>query len=319
MILAKDLFVTDAGVIDVQGKRDLAIKAPAPLDSAYPGAFLFAKSQVASDLPEGTIDRLDGTALVCLPALAAELSWQTHAALVITENPRLTFMHLASRFFSPTNATAGINATAVVHPSAVIDATASIGAGCFIGEDCHIGAGSILHPHIVLHSRTIIGRNVVVHSGTVIGSDGFGYERRQNGELEKFPHYGGVVIEDDVEIGSNTSIDRGSLANTVLRRGCKIDNQVHVAHNVIVGEDAVVIAQSMIGGSVKIGARAWLAPAAIILNQVDIGKDAVVGLGAVVTKSVADGDTVMGSPAVPSAVFRADRAALRVLLQGAQG
>jgi UDP-3-O-[3-hydroxymyristoyl] glucosamine N-acyltransferase len=108
------------------------------------------------------------------------------------------------------------------------------------------------------------------------------------------------------------------LGDTTLRRGCKIDNQIHLAHNVRVGENAVVIAQAMIGGSVSIGARAWIAPAGVIMNQVTIGDDALVGLGAVVTKAVLDGQTVIGSPAVPEGEFKSLRSALKKLVKDNQ-
>lgn len=165
-----------------------------------------------------------------------------------------------------------------------------------------------------MYDGTRIGRNVTVFSGTVIGADGFGYERRADGGMEKFIHKGGVVIEDDVEIGSNTSIDRGTLGDTILRRGAKVDNQVHIAHNCDVGEDAVVIAQSMIGGSVKIGARAWIAPSVVVMNGIAIGQDAMCGLGSIVTKSVKDGETVMGNPARPLAEAKALLAAMKQLI-----
>jgi UDP-3-O-[3-hydroxymyristoyl] glucosamine N-acyltransferase len=237
-------------------------------------------------------------------------------ALLVSETPRMSFMQLVAHHFPPRRPLAGIHPTACVDPSSVVDPTASIGAFCYIGPDCTIGADTILHQHVTLCENVRIGRNVVIHGGTVIGSDGFGYERRSDGRLQKFLHLGGVDIEDDVEIGSNTSIDRGSLGMTRLRRGCKIDNQIHVAHNVDVGEDAVVIAQSMLGGSVKVGARAWLAPAAVLMNQVAVGDDALVGLGAVVTKSVPEGQTVMGAPAAPEEEFRAMRSAIKKLMKG---
>lgn len=161
-----------------------------------------------------------------------------------------------------------------------------------------------------------MGARCRVNSGTVIGADGFGYERNEHGELEKFPHLGGVLIGDDVEIGSNTSIDRGSLGNTVIGDRARIDNLVHVAHNVQIGEDAAVIALTMLGGSSKIGTQAWVAPGAVLMNQVKIGANGTVGLGAVVVKDVDDGQTVMGAPAQDSAEFKATRAAIARLTKG---
>ncbi len=155
----------------------------------------------------------------------------------------------------------------------------------------------------VILDKTIIGNNVVINPGTVIGSEGFGYQRREDKKLEKFPHFGGVIIEDDVEIGSNTSIDRGTLKNTIIRKGSKIDNLVHIAHNVEIGEYCLIIANSMIGGSAKIKKYSWVAPSASILNGIEIGENSTIGMGAVVVKSVPNNQTWAGVPARPLEEF----------------
>ena len=167
--------------------------------------------------------------------------------------------------------------------------------------------------HVYSHVR--IGRRVTIHAGTILGADGFGYEREPGGELTKFPHLGGVVIEDEVEIGANTCIDRGTLADTFVGRGARIDNLVHLAHNTRVGEHAAVIAHAMVGGSTQIGARAWIAPSACLRDRIRIGDDAVVGLGSVVTRGVPDGATVFGNPARPEAEQRRLLASWLDLLQ----
>jgi len=137
----------------------------------------------------------------------------------------------------------------------------------------------------------------------VIGADGFGYQRNDKGEFEKFPHIGGVVIKDNVEIGSNTSIDRGALGNTIIEEGAKIDNLVHIAHNVKVGKHSAVIANSMIGGSTIIGDYSWVAPSVCMRDQISTGNNVTIGLGAVVLKSIPEGETWTGSPAKPLAEF----------------
>ena len=141
-----------------------------------------------------------------------------------------------------------------------------------------------------------IAAGVRIGCNCTIGLPGFGYEKDQAGAYWRFPHLGGVRIEADVEIGSNTCIDRGSLGDTVIGRGCKIDNLVHVAHNVVLGNNAVVIANTMLGGSVTIGAGAWVAPSVTIMNQATIGAGATLGLGAVVLKDVAPGQVIVGNP-----------------------
>lgn len=257
-----------------------------------------------------------GITIICAENHLPDLGKAEGAVLLCVENPRLAFIRVAQKFFMPPRPAAGVHPSAVIEASAWIDPTASVGAGVYIGPDCSIGARSILHANVTLYAGVTIGDDVIIHAGTVIGADGFGYERNQDGELEKFPHLGGVVIENGVEIGTNSSIDRGTLSPTIIREGAKIDNQVHISHNVVVGRRAAIIAQSMVGGSVRVGDYAWLAPAAIVMNQMQIGERATVGLGAVVVKDVLPGQTVMGAPAVDAGEFRATRAAIRSLLQG---
>jgi UDP-3-O-[3-hydroxymyristoyl] glucosamine N-acyltransferase len=191
----------------------------------------------------------------------------------------------------------GIAASAKVATTAQIADDAFVGPLCTIGENVQIGSGTVIYAGVHIYDDARIGRNVTINSGTVVGADGFGYERNAQGELEKFPHVGSVVIEDDVEIGANTCIDRGTLGDTRVCEGARLDNLVHVAHNTVIGRHAAVIADAMIGGSTKIGDYAWIAPSACLRDRIEIGDRAVVGLAAVVTKSVPEDTTVMGSPA----------------------
>jgi UDP-3-O-[3-hydroxymyristoyl] glucosamine N-acyltransferase len=214
-------------------------------------------------------------------------------------------------FFSPPPPR-GIHATATIDPRAELGDDVYIGPGAYIGE-CVIGAGSVIHGRAYLYSGTRLGRRVIVHAGAVLGADGFGYQRDENLEFAKFPHLGGVVVEDDVEIGANTCIDRGTLADTLIREGAKIDNLVHIAHNVVIGRHAAVIAHAMIGGSTRIGDYAWVAPCACVRDGLTIGDRATIGLGAVVVKDVAPGETVMGAPARDAAEYKALLARLREL------
>jgi UDP-3-O-[3-hydroxymyristoyl] glucosamine N-acyltransferase len=172
-----------------------------------------------------------------------------------------------------------------------IGAFATIAAGCTIGDCSDIGSGTVI-------KNADIGRHVEIGSNTVIGGTGFGYAKMEGSEAyAQFPHYGRVLICDNVSIGSNTCIDRGSLSDTLIEEGVKIDNLVHIAHNVKIGKNSLVIACSMIAGSTVIGENCWIAPASTIRNGIHIGKNATVGLAATVTKNVEEGQTVMGSPA----------------------
>ena len=214
---------------------------------------------------------------------------------IVVKEPRLAFLRIVQRFFAPAPPI-GIHPTAVIHPEARIGKDCYMGAFTYIGRS-DIGDDCRIMEHVTIQDNVTIGNRVIIHSGTVIGSDGFGYHRNENGELEKFPHIGGVVIEDDVEIGANTCIDRGVLGNTLIKRGAKIDNLVHIAHNVALGRNAVVVANAMVGGSTTIGDDAWIAPSATLRDVIQIGSGSLVGLAALVTKSIPDNQVWAGSPA----------------------
>ncbi len=309
-----DRLLEDLGpvVLAVVGSRDRLVTHPASLSSAGPGSITF--STASGTTLADTVRASTAEAVICRSDPLLETPDPFPATAVLVEEPRLTFLRVvADHFTAPVDWS--VHPSAVIHPEAELDLPVSIGPHVVVGR-CRIGAGSILHPQVVLYDGTRLGRNVVVHAGTVIGADGFGYERDGSGRLEKFPHLGGVLIEDDVEIGSNTSIDRGTLDDTVIRRGARIDNQVHIAHNVSVGEDAAVIAQAMVGGSTLLGDRSWIAPSACLRQKLVIGADATVGLGAVVVGDVPPGVTVLGSPAIDLDAFRARQDLLKHLAAG---
>ncbi|RRA50205.1 UDP-3-O-(3-hydroxymyristoyl)glucosamine N-acyltransferase [Acidipila sp. EB88] len=167
---------------------------------------------------------------------------------------------------------------AVVEDGVVLGPGVQIGAGAVIGRGCDLGAGCVVYPRVVLYPGVTLGRRVVVHAGAVLGSDGFGYVRdRATGAYEQFPQQGTLLIEDDVEIGANTTIDRGALEQTRIRRGVKLDNLVHVGHNVEVGEDVVIAAQTGISGSSTLGKGAVVAGQVGIADHVTIGEGAILG------------------------------------------
>lgn len=314
MIRASDLNDSVAGVTALIGDDQLVVTAAAALQDIRDGILTW----VRPGTDEARLERLAAlpvrAAVVCDPATADCLKDNQQLVLLVASNPRLALLRLVSRFFPTSTPPVGVHPLATVHPSAEIDPSASVGAFCHVGLRCKVGARTILYPHVVLYEGVSLGDDVIIHSGTTIGADGFGYERNERGELERFPHIGSVIVEDEVEIGSNSNVDRGALGNTILRRGCKIDNQVHIGHNADLGEDVAVTAHSLVGGSVVIGKGAFVAPSSVIMNQMRIGAGAFVGMGAVVTRSVADGETVMGVPAERDSEFKALRAALRRLV-----
>jgi UDP-3-O-[3-hydroxymyristoyl] glucosamine N-acyltransferase len=169
---------------------------------------------------------------------------------------------------------------------------------CFIGNSASIGAGSLIYPGVTIRERCIIGMRVIIHPGSVIGSDGFGFAK-DGTCYYKIPQVGIVQIDDDVEIGANNTIDRAAMGKTWIQRGVKTDNQVHIAHNVIVGEDTVVVAQVGISGSTRIGKRVTLAGQVGIVGHISIGDDAIVGAKTGVSGDVPPGQIVSGYPHMP--------------------
>ncbi len=215
-----------------------------------------------------------------------------------------------------------------VHPSAVIDATAQfdpatvcihagaligagvvighgteIGAGCVLGDAVEIGENCLLHPRVTLYHHTRLGHRVALHAGVVIGADGFGYEF-VNGRHLKIDQVGYVQIDDDVEIGANTTIDRARFGRTWIREGAKIDNQVQIGHNVTIGRHCIIVAQVGIAGSTSVGDYTVIAAQAGIAGHLDIGAQLVIGARAGVTKSILKKGQYMGYPAGPASEVR---------------
>lgn len=196
----------------------------------------------------------------------------------------------------------------VIDPRANIDPTVSIGCNCSICGNVIVGSHTIIENNVVIQGNVRIGDNCIIHSGTAIGTDGFGYFFKDNGVIGKVEHFGGVEIGDEVEIGANVCIDRGTIDDTVIGNNSKIDNLVHIAHNVRIGKSVCVVAGAVICGSVVLRDGVYIAPGGIVKNQLEIGNEGFVGLGAVVTHSVDDGTVVAGIPAkVIRTVKRGDK------------
>jgi UDP-3-O-[3-hydroxymyristoyl] glucosamine N-acyltransferase len=240
--------------------------------------------------------------------------------LLITKQPRLVFAHAAKLLRRKPGRQRGIDSTAVVHssvllPDVTVEARAvmgedveigegsSIGAGCVVGAGVRVGRDCVLYPNVTIYPGTRLGDRVIVHAGAVLGSDGFGYVRDDaTGRYEKFPQIGKLEIEDDVEIGANSTIDRGALDTTRIGRGTKIDNLVHIGHNCQIGEDVVIAAQTGLSGSITIEDDVVLG------GQVGIGEHARIeegvmlgGQGGVLPNKVLSGKGVAfwGTPARP--------------------
>jgi len=214
---------------------------------------------------------------------------------IIVEKPRQAFKKIIDHFFQP-KIIAGISSLARIHTSAKLGTNIYIGDHVVIEENCSIGNNSVIGHNSVILENTIIGNDVKIGSNNTIGGVGFGYEKDIDGNYSLIPHIGNVVLEDKVEIGNNTCIDRAVMGSTLLKEGAKIDNLVHIAHGVIIGRNSLIIANAMIAGSTVIGNNVWFAPSASVLNKKVIGDNALIGLGAVVLKDVKEGQKIIGNP-----------------------
>lgn len=217
--------------------------------------------------------------------------------LIRAESPRKLFAQLM-RLVIPSITPVGIHPTAIIASSAQIDPTAYIGPYCIVEHHGIVGAQSVLKSHVIIKEHSKVGSRVKIDSNSVIGSEGFGYiKESEESSWEHFPHIGGVCIGNDVDIGASVCIDRGTLGDTIIGNGVKIDNLVHIAHNVKIDDHVTVIAQSMIGGSVYIGTHTWISPSVTIRDGLSIGQNVLIGIGSVVTKSIPDGQVYLGNPA----------------------
>jgi UDP-3-O-[3-hydroxymyristoyl] glucosamine N-acyltransferase len=270
----------------VLGDGKVEVSGVSGIDSATPADLVFIEDQ------KHFASALESRAgAVIAGEFAASRSGQR--PLMISDHPKLTFARAARWLRQDAACEApGAHPTAVVHPSVLLGAGASLGeravvregarigentqiaAGCVLGKGVRIGRDCLLYPNVSIYPGTTLGDRVMVHAGAVLGSDGFGYVRDPaTGRYEKFPQVGRLVIEDDVEIGANATIDRGALDETRIRRGAKIDNLVHIGHNCRIGEDVVIAAQTGLSGSIVIE------NGAVLGGQVGIGEHARIGEG----------------------------------------
>jgi UDP-3-O-[3-hydroxymyristoyl] glucosamine N-acyltransferase len=217
--------------------------------------------------------------------------------LVFVDNPRSVFIKIVNKIY-PKNVKTGISPTAIISATACIGSDCYIGNNAIVGEECKIGNNTVISDRAVIVQKCIIGNNCIIEPGVIIGADGFAYERdKKTLELERFPHIGGVTIGNNVEVCANSSIARGSLSDTVIGDGTKLDALVHVAHNVIIGRNCELTAGTVIGGSTTIGDTCWTGLNSTLKNKIKIGNKVIVGAGALVIHDVQDEDIVAGVPA----------------------
>lgn len=215
--------------------------------------------------------------------------------LIYVKNPKYALSIIGNNFFVG-KIQPEIHNTAIISDKAKIGENVYIGPYCVIG-DVEIGNNTIILSNVRIYDNVQIGNNCFIKEGSVIGGAGFGYEIDENGNRFRFPQIGGVIIGNNVEIGSNTCIDRGALSDTIIKDYVKIDNLCHIAHNVEIGENSMIIACSEISGSCCIGKNSWISPNVSIRDWRKIGNNSLVGIGSVVVKDVPENEIWMGNPA----------------------
>jgi len=271
------------------------VRTVSPIDQAYDDSLCFCKAKGERALE--IIRSSRAMVIVCSDSLEFPKGEYWGKTLIQVANPRLTFSRLLAKYFFR-------RPEPIIHRTATIDEKARIGRNVHIGPnsyigDCGIGDDCIIDGHVYIHDGTKIGKGVIIHAGVVIGTEAIAFERNDRGELEWFPQISGVIIEDNVEVGANTIICRGSLSSTLISKGTKIDNLVRVGHGVRIGNDCIIVAGTIICGSVEIGDQTWIGPLTCIRENVTIGNRVLVGAGSVVHKDIPDNLTVTGSPARP--------------------
>ena len=279
---------------ELLGDPSVVVRQIASLDRAGEGELAF----LVSPKYRAALEASRASAFI-LPAKAADF---TDRPRILTPDPYLYFARAAQLFNPPKAVPAGVHPSAVVGselpasvavgPNAVIGADCRIGEGCVIGAGCligdgvAIGAGSLLHAGVKIYDGCTIGARAILHSGAVIGADGLGFARDADKHWVKIPQIGGVVIGDDVEIGANTTVDRGALEDTVIGNGVKLDNLIHVAHNCRVGEDTIMAAMAGLAGSTTVGKRVQVGGKAGFSGHLEVGDDIVISADTNVTKSI---------------------------------
>lgn len=291
---------------DLDGDGSVLISGVAPIEQAQPGTITF----VAKSTFEKHIPTTKASAIVLAPNIEAGA-----IPVLRHKNPYLTFARIIDLLYPvPRKVNPGTDASAAIHQTAQVDQTAGIGPLCtlsdratvgansqlmaqvYLGQGAAIGEDCLIYPGVSIMDGCQIGNRVILHAGVVIGSDGFGFAESETG-LKKIQQIGWVEIGDDVEIGANTTIDRGAIGPTRIGQGTKIDNLVQIAHNVEIGRHSIIVSQVGISGSTKIGNGVVLAGQAGIVGHIEIGDGAIIGAQSGISKSIKPGVTVFGTPA----------------------
>jgi UDP-3-O-[3-hydroxymyristoyl] glucosamine N-acyltransferase len=290
----------------LRGDGAVEVHRVAGIEDSGPGDLTF----VANRKYQASLATTRASAVILAPTV------ETAIPSLLSANPYLAYARAATLLHPQPRPRAGVHPSAVVDPSARLGTDVHVGALAVIGAGVSVGARSVIHPHVVLYDGVVIGEDCVLHSGVqvrercrlgnrvvaqngaVIGGDGFGFARDQDGRYEKIPQVGIVVVEDDVEIGALSAIDRASMSETRIGRGTKIDNLVQVGHSVVIGEDTVLAGQVGIAGSTRVGNRVTLAGQVGVAGHLTIGDGAIATAQTGIPASVEPGAMVSGYPGI---------------------
>jgi UDP-3-O-[3-hydroxymyristoyl] glucosamine N-acyltransferase len=296
--------------LELRGNGAVVINGVASLEESRPGNLGFIRSSKYMKF----IDTALASAIIVPEGV--DLPQNSEKAYLLSKDPYVSFASILSAYYCPKPVLLGVSTQAFVDPTAKIHAEVTIEANVFIAAHVTIGRGSIVRSgvrigeysnlgenvlvgaNVVIEDRSIIGHRVILNPGVVIGGDGFGYTQTEEGNV-KLPQIGNVILEDDVEIGANSTVDRGSLGSTVIGRGTKIDNLVQIGHGTRIGPHNVICSQSGVAGSVQTGEKVILASRAGVGDHIKIGDKTTIGPMAGVTKDLPSGGVFSGFPAMP--------------------
>ncbi|MCK9202947.1 MAG: UDP-3-O-(3-hydroxymyristoyl)glucosamine N-acyltransferase [Bacteroidales bacterium] len=302
-----------AGFINgaIEGNPDVKVSNLSKIEEGQPGTLTFLANPKYHPFLYSTKASIVIVDQDFVPAQPVE------PTLIHVENPYASFARLMEMFAKSKSGKEGISATAVVSSSATLGPGISIGDFTYIGDGATIGSHVCIHPQVYIgphvkieentviypgvkiYSDCIIGKNCILHGGVVIGSDGFGFAPQSDNSYQKIPQLGNVILEENVEVGSNTTIDRATMGSTIIRRGVKLDNLIQVAHNVEIGENTVIAAQTGISGSTRIGKNCMIGGQVGIVGHIIIADNVKIGAGSGIEASILEeGMAMLGAPAI---------------------
>lgn len=295
LLLSEIVSCFDDDIIEIKGViTDKIIKYIKPIgkEDEYSLDWINPTNENGQSFAEQT----KAKAIICNNSIDySDVLQHEYKVLIVAENPKLLLAKIYQKYFK-------LLPKPMISNKADISSDAVIGNNCYIGPFCSIGKCRIgdnvtIMPNVTIYDDVEIGDNVIVHSGTVLGRPGFGYENDNNGVFYQFPQVAKLIINDNVEIGANCTIDKGALKNTVIGQNTKINNGCHIAHNVSIGKSTIITGHVYVAGSTNIGNNDWISPNTTLIGHTNVGSNSKIGAGSLVTKDIPNNELWFGSPA----------------------